>query len=36
MLRDLADAAGVDVSDAALLRVYFVFKECAKLDHVQL
>jgi hypothetical protein len=36
MLRDLADAAGVDVSDAALLRVYFVCKECAKHGRVQL
>ena len=30
MLRDLAGAAGVDASDAALLRVYLVCKECAK------
>ena len=30
MLRDLADSAGVDASDAALLRVYLVCKECAK------
>ena len=36
MLRDLFDAAGVDVSDAALLRVYLVCKECAKQGRVQL
>ena len=30
MLRDLAGAAGVEASDAALLRVYLVCKECAK------
>jgi hypothetical protein len=36
MLRDLADAAGVDVSDAALLRVYHVCKECAKCERAQL
>ena len=36
MLRDLVAAAGVDVSDAALLRVYLVFKECAKQGGVQL
>jgi hypothetical protein len=29
MLRDLAGAAGVDASDAALTRVYLVCKECA-------
>jgi hypothetical protein len=36
MLRDLVAAAGVDVSDAALLRVYLVCKECAKLGRAQL
>ena len=36
MLRDLVAAAGVDVSDAALLRVYLVCKECAKLQRAQL
>ena len=36
MLRDLFDAAGVDVSDAAVLRVYLVCKECAKHGHVHL
>ena len=36
MLRDLVAAAGVDVSDAALLRVYLVCKECAKLERAQL
>ena len=36
MLRDLVAAAGVDVSDAALLRVYLVCKECAKRGRVQL
>jgi hypothetical protein len=36
MLRDLAGAAGVEASDAALLRVYLVFKECAKLERAQL
>jgi hypothetical protein len=36
MLRDLVTAAGVDVSDAALLRVYLVCKECAKRGRVQL
>ncbi len=36
MLRDLAGAAGVFASDAALLRVYHVCKECAKLKHAQL
>ena len=36
MLRDLVAAAGVDVSDAALLRVYIVCKECAKLGRAQL
>ena len=36
MLRDLVAAAGVDASDAALLRVYLVFKECAKQGGVQL
>ena len=35
MLRDLVAAAGVDVSDAALLRVYLVCKECAKLERAQ-
>ena len=35
MLRDLAGAAGVDASDAALLRVYLVCKECAKLERAQ-
>jgi hypothetical protein len=35
MLRDLAGAAGVEASDAALLRVYLVCKECAKLGGVQ-
>ena len=34
MLRDLFDAAGVDVSDAALLRVYLVCKQCAKRGRV--
>jgi hypothetical protein len=36
MLRDLAGAAGVDASDAALLRVYLVCKECAKRGKVLL
>ena len=36
MLRDLAGAAGVDASDAALLRPYLVCKECAKLERAQL
>jgi hypothetical protein len=36
MLRDLIDAAGVYASDAALLRVYLVCKECAKQGRVQL
>jgi hypothetical protein len=36
MLRDLVGAAGVDVSDAALFRVYLVCKECAKRERVQL
>jgi hypothetical protein len=36
MLRNLVGAAGVDVSDAALLRVYLVCKECAKLERAQL
>jgi hypothetical protein len=36
MLRDLAGAAGVEASDAALLRVYLVCKECAKQGGVQL
>ena len=36
MLRDLVAAAGVDVSDAALLRVYLVCKQCAKQGRVQL
>jgi len=36
MLRDLVAAAGVDVSDAALLRVFLVCKECAKLERTQL
>jgi hypothetical protein len=35
MLRDLAGAAGVEASDAALLRVYLVCKECAKLERAQ-
>jgi hypothetical protein len=35
MLRDLAGAAGVEASDAALLRVYLVCKECAKSGRVQ-
>jgi hypothetical protein len=35
MLRDLVAAAGVDASDAALLRVYLVCKECAKLERAQ-
>ncbi len=35
MLRDLAGAAGVEASDAALLRVYLVCKECAKQGGVQ-
>ena len=35
MLRDLAGAAHVDASDAALLRVYVVCKECAKQGGVQ-
>jgi hypothetical protein len=35
MLRDLVAAAGVDVSDAALLRVYLLCKECAKLERAQ-
>jgi hypothetical protein len=35
MLRDLFDAAGVEASDAALLRVYLVCKECAKRGRVQ-
>jgi len=35
MLRDLVAAAGVDASDAALLRVYLVCKECAKQGGVQ-
>jgi hypothetical protein len=36
MLRDLAGAAGVEASDAALLRVYLVCKECAKQGGVRL
>ncbi len=36
MLRDLFDTAGVDVSDAALLRVYLACKEYAERGHVQL
>jgi hypothetical protein len=32
MLRDLFDSAGVDASDAALLRVCLMCKECAKVD----
>ena len=36
MLRDLAGAAGVDASDAALLRPYLVCKECLKLERAQL
>jgi hypothetical protein len=36
MLRDLVAAASVDASDAALLRVYLVCKECAKLERAQL
>jgi hypothetical protein len=36
MLRDLVGAAGVEASDAALLRVYLVCKECAKLERAQL
>jgi hypothetical protein len=36
MLRDLVGAAGVKASDAALLRVYLEFKECAKLERIQL
>jgi hypothetical protein len=35
MLRDLAGAEGVEASDAALLRVYLVCKECAKQGGVQ-
>ena len=35
MLRDLVAAAGVDVTDAALLRVYLVCKKCAKLERAQ-
>ena len=35
MLRDLAGAAGVDACNAALLRVYRVCKECAKLERAQ-
>ena len=35
MLRDLFDAAGVDVSDAALLQVYIVCKQCAQRGRVQ-
>jgi hypothetical protein len=35
MLRDLAGAAGVEASDAALLRVYLVCKDCAKLERAQ-
>ena len=36
MLRDLFDSAGVDASDAALLRVYLMCKECAKVERAQL
>ncbi len=36
MLRDLVAAAGVDVSEAALLQVYLVCKECAKLERAQI
>ena len=36
MLRDLVAAAGVEASDAALLRVYLVCKECAKLERAQI
>jgi TPR repeat protein len=36
MLRDLFLSAGVSVSDAALLRVYLVVKQCAKLGRVRL
>jgi hypothetical protein len=36
MLRDLCDSAGVAASDAALLRVYLVCKECAKRGSVRL
>ena len=35
MLRDLAGAAGVEASDAALLRVFLVCKDCAKQGGVQ-
>jgi len=36
MLRDLFLGAGVSVSDAALLRVYLVVKQCANLGRVRL
>ena len=36
MLRDLCDTAGVAVSDAALMRVYLVCKECARRGRVLL
>ena len=35
MLRDLLEAAGVDVSDAVRLRVYLVCKQCARRGRVQ-
>jgi hypothetical protein len=35
MLRDLFSASGAAVSDAVLLRVYLVCKECARRGHVQ-
>jgi hypothetical protein len=35
MLRDLAGAAGVEASDAALHRVFLVCKDCAKQERVQ-
>ena len=34
MLRDLLSASGAAVSDAVLLRVYLVCKECARRGHV--
>jgi hypothetical protein len=36
MLQDLCGSAGVAISDAALLRVYLVCKECAKRGRVRL
>jgi len=36
LLSDLLNGAGVNVSDAVRLRIYIVFKECAKRGHVRM